>query len=520
MSRTLMIQGTGSGVGKSLFVAALCRYFNNKGINVSPFKAQNMALNSYITIDGGEIGRAQALQAEAARVPPIIDMNPILLKASGEMGAQVIIHGKPIGHMKPRQYYANKKMAWEAVKSSFKRLSRKYDLIIIEGAGSPAEINLMDADIVNMAVARYCKAPVILLGDIDKGGVFASFYGTIKLLGRLSNYIKAFVINKFRGDPEILNPGLKLIEEKTKKPVIGVVPYLHHIGLPEEDSLSLSRNYFSIKPVNTGKSYEKIKIVVVRLKYMSNFTDFDPLFYEPDVDINYSQNPTDIENADMVIIPGTKSTIRDLLFLRELKLDESIKRAFNNGVYIMGMCGGYQILGRKIFDPFSVESKTKEVEGLGILDIETTFQKTKVTSQVKAEFNGRKGGEIFPFLPLLGQDSQSQELRGYEIHMGESTGDVGLFKVKRISECQLSGSKKFYLDGSQNSNCWGTYIHGIFDNDYFRRGVLNYIREIKGLSPLPINFSYSQLKDDAIENLSENISENIDMDFIERLLNL
>lgn len=519
MSKTLMIQGTGSGVGKSLIVAGLCRYFNNRGINVAPFKAQNMALNSFITIDGGEIGRAQALQAEAARVQPIIDMNPILLKASGEMGSQVIIHGKPIGHMKPRQYYANKKIAWEAVKSSFKRLSKKYDLILIEGAGSPAEINLMDADIVNMAVARHAKSPVLLVGDIDKGGVFASLYGTIKLLGRYGNYIKAFVINKFRGDPEILNPGLKMIEKKTNKPVIGVLPYISDIGLPEEDGLALSRNTFSIKPVDLGKTFEKIKIVIVRLKYMSNFTDFDAFFYEPDVDITYSQSSSDIESADMVIIPGTKSTIRDLLFLKEMKLDESIKRAFNNGVQIMGMCGGYQMLGRKILDPYSIESHMKEVDGLGLLNIETTFHKTKITSQVKAKFNGQRG-DIFPFLPLLAQDALSQELRGYEIHMGVSKGDVNLFKLRRLSQNFTDSPLKCSLDGSQNENCWGTYIHGIFDNDYFRRGIINYLREIKGLSPINYTFSYSQVKDKALENLSDTISENLDMDYIEGLIKI
>ncbi len=515
-----MIQGTGSGVGKSLIVAALCRYFSDQGITVAPFKAQNMALNSYITIEGGEIGRAQALQAEAARVEPSVDMNPVLLKASGEMGSQVIIHGKAVGHMKPQQYYANKKETWDAVKASYHRLSKKHDLIIIEGAGSPAEINLMDADIVNMAVARHVNSPVVLVGDIDKGGVFASLYGTIKLLGKHSRYIRAFVINKFRGDPEILSPGLKMIEQKTGKPVIGVLPYITDIGLPEEDGLALSRNTFSIKPIEFKSVHEKIKIVVVRLKFMSNFTDFDPFFYEPDVDIFYSQNPSEIENADMVIIPGTKNTINDLLFLKKTGLDESIKRAFNHGIQIMGMCGGYQMLGRRILDPYSVESHFKETEGLGLLDIETTFQKLKITSQVNVILNGKKGKDIFPFLPLLSQDSASQELRGYEIHMGVSEGDIGLFKLKRASDSSLDSSTKHYLDGSQNSNCWGTYIHGIFDNDSFRRGVIDYMRQLKGLNPLKFTLSYKDIKEKALNNLSNIVSENLDMDFIERIIRL
>lgn len=519
MAKALMIQGTGSGVGKSLLVAALCRYFNDKGFNVAPFKAQNMALNSFITIEGGEIGRAQALQAEAARVEASVDMNPILLKASGEMGSQVIIHGKAIGHMKPREYYANKTMAWNAVRDSYRRLSKKYDLIIIEGAGSPAEINLMDMDIVNMAVARYAKSPVILVGDIDKGGVFASFYGTIKLLGRDSKYIKGFVINKFRGDPEILEPGLKIIEHKTGIPVVGVLPYISAIGLPEEDGLALSRNTFSIKPIKSTSIDKKVKIVVVKLKFMSNFTDFDPLFYEPDVDISYTQNPTDIENADLVIIPGTKSTVRDLLFLRDTGLEDSIKRAFNNGIQIMGMCGGYQMLGKRIYDPFSVESGYKEIQGLELLDIETTFERKKITSQVIAFFNKKSGEDyIFPFLPILNQNRMSQELKGYEIHMGVSKGDIGLFKIRRLSDKTSKGKIRYHLDGSQNGNCWGTYIHGIFHNDSFRRGIIDYLRQIMGLKPIKSTFIYNDIKEKALNNLSNIVAENLDMDFIEGIL--
>lgn len=509
-----MIQGTGSGVGKSLIVAALCRYFSDHGINVAPFKAQNMALNSFITIEGGEIGRAQALQAEAARVEPSVDMNPVLLKASGEMGSQVIIHGKAIGHMKPQQYYANKKETWDAVKASYHRLSKKHDLIIIEGAGSPAEINLMDADIVNMAVAKYAKSPVLLAGDIDKGGVFASLYGTVKLLGRHARHIRAFIINKFRGDIDILKPGLKMIEEKTGTPVIGVLPYISDIGLPEEDGLALSRNTFSIRPVGMEGANEKIKVVIVRLKFIANFTDFDPFFYEPDVDITYSQNPADIENADMLIIPGTKNTVKDLLFLRDAGLDESIRRAYKKGAQIMGMCGGYQMLGRRISDPHSVESHHKEVEGFGFLDIKTTFKRIKVTSQVKAEIN-TKGNKGF-----ISQDMNnlSDKLKGYEIHMGVSEGDIDLFMLRRLSESHAKSPSKFYLDGSQNGNCWGTYIHGIFENDSFRRGIIDNIRQTKGMKPLKFTFNYHEIKNIAIGNLSKTVTENLDMQFIERIL--
>ena len=283
-AKSLMVQGTGSGAGKSLLVAGLCRIFRDEGVNVAPFKAQNMALNSYVTADGGEMGRAQVLQAEAACIDPTIDMNPVLLKASGDMGSQVIIHGRPLRHMSAREYYSYRETAWDAVKKSYARLSKRYDLIIMEGAGSPAEINLMDVDIVNMASARLARAPVLLVGDIDKGGVFASLYGTVKLTGKDGARIKAFIINKFRGDVGLLDPGLKMIEAKTGKPVIGVLPYVSDMGLPEEDSLAL-RNGAHARGDGT------LRVVVVRLPYISNFTDFDPFFCEPDVQLALLREP-------------------------------------------------------------------------------------------------------------------------------------------------------------------------------------------------------------------------------------
>jgi adenosylcobyric acid synthase len=512
-----MIQGTGSGAGKSLIVAALCRIFKDMGINAAPFKAQNMALNSYITLDGGEIGRAQALQAEAARIEPTVDMNPVLLKASGDMGSQVIIQGKVHSTMKAQEYYSFKKTAWETVKTSFDRLSEKYELIIMEGAGSPAEINLMDVDIVNMSMARHSKAPVILVGDIDKGGVFASLYGTIKLLGRDSRYIKAFIINKFRGDLEILRPGLEMIKDKTGKPVIGILPYIKHIGLPEEDGLALQQK------TEDRSQKSEVKIVIVRLQYISNFTDFDPFIYEPDVELVYSNNPADIENADIVIIPGTKNTVKDLLFLKEGHLDESIRRAYAKGIQIIGMCGGYQMLGKKIYDLYGVESSYKEIEGIGLLNIETAFEKTKVTAQVEAEIadsswlmaHGNKTYELSAM--------SYQPLKGYEIHMGISRGDIGLFRIKRLAVTH-SPIHPFthspVLDGSINGNCWGTYLHGIFENDPFRRGIINNVRKNKNLPPLDLTVRYSEIKDRAIDNLAYVVKENMDMDFIKRIVRL
>jgi adenosylcobyric acid synthase len=507
LAKALMIQGTGSGAGKSLLVAALCRIFKDSGVNAAPFKAQNMALNSYITLEGGEIGRAQALQAEAAKIEPTVDMNPILLKASGEAGSQVIIHGKVHSTMKAGEYYAFKKEAWETVTKSFNRLSKKHELIIMEGAGSPAEINLMDVDIVNMSIAKHAKAPVILVGDIDKGGVFASLYGTVKLLGKDSRHIKAYVINKFRGDLSILKPGLEMISEKTGIPVIGVLPYINNIDLPEEDGLSLQGSNSKFKIRNSKLEKIKIKIVILHLQYISNFTDFDPFMHEPDVEIVYSGNSSEIENADMVIIPGSKNTVKDLMFLKEARLDESIKQAFSKGIQIMGMCGGYQMLGKKIYDPHGIESPHKEVDGLGLLNIETTFGKEKTTCQVEGEVNGEWVNG------LIGESHKN--LKGYEIHMGTSSGDIGLFKLRR-----LSSNSSLILDGSINGNCWGTYIHGIFENDSFRRGIINSIREQRELPPIDSAIKYSEMKERAIDALADIVKENMDMAFINRIVGL
>ncbi len=522
MAKAVMIQGTGSGAGKSLITAALCRIFSDKGMRVAPFKAQNMALNSFITHEGGEIGRAQALQAEAARVLPGVDMNPILLKAAGDMGSQVIMRGKAYRHMKATEYYAFRQEAWKTVVSSYKKLSKAYDVIVLEGAGSPAEINLMDVDIVNMAAAKLAKAPVYLVGDIDKGGVFASLYGTVKLLGRDGSRIRGFIINKFRGDPAILDPGLDMITQKTGKRVIGVLPYAPDLGLPEEDGLSL-------RSVLIGKVQASVRIVVVRLKYISNFTDFDPLAQEPDVDLLYSNNPSDIENADMVIIPGSKNTVKDLLFLKERGLDVSIRRASAKGIRIMGMCGGYQMLGKRILDPQRVESEHAEVSGLGLLDIETLFEKEKITCQAEAELIADCALHSREHSLALGAGGMrnaewkcTEKLKGYEIHMGNSTGAIGLFKLRRLNSHSAirNPQSEIVLDGARKGNCWGTYLHGIFDNNEFRRSLLNGIRESKGLPAAAAVFDYAAMKERAIDNLADMVRKHLDIDFIMRSMEL
>jgi adenosylcobyric acid synthase len=500
IAKPLMIQGTGSGVGKSIIVAGLCRIFRDEGINVAPFKAQNMALNSFITREGGEIGRAQAYQAEAARVEPSVDMNPVLLKATGEAGCQVILNGKVHANMEAQEYYAFKEHAWAAVTQAYDRLSKRHDLIIIEGAGSPAEINLSKDEVVNMSVARHVRAPVILVGDIDKGGVFASLYGTIALLDGDADYIKAFIINKFRGDLAILQPGLEMIRMKTDRPVLGVIPYRGDLGLHEEDGIPLERLWWSNHGTLQGP---KLKIVVVRLRYISNFTDFDPFLYEPDTELIYSLRDADIENADLVILPGSKNTVQDLLFLRESGIEKSIKRAAAKGIPVVGVCGGYQMLGKTIHDPFGVESSLHQVGGLALLDTETVLERSKVTTQIEAVQSS--GFRV--------QRRDVNKLKGYEIHMGRTTGDVGLFTVKRFC-----AHPELVPDGSQKENVWGTYIHGIFDNDLYRRDLINSLRTRRGIAPLPEMVDFEKERDQALDRWAEVLRRSIDMHYIKDLV--
>jgi adenosylcobyric acid synthase len=490
MMKSLMIQGTCSGAGKSLLVAGLLRILSDMGINAAPFKSQNMALNSFVTEDGSEIGRAQALQAEAARMKPIPEINPILLKALGDKGCQVIVNGRVHANMSAKEYYAFKDEAWLAASGAYDRLKEKCEAVVIEGAGSPAEINLIKEEIVNMRVARYSNSPVLLVGDIDRGGVFASFYGTVGLLDGDAEYIKAFVINKFRGDKDILSPGLKSIEQKTGIPVVGVVPWVRDLGLDEEDGMSI--HHFASSSMGPS-----LRIVVVRLPYISNFTDFDSFRLEPDVELIYSTNPDDIENADLLIVPGSKNTVKDLMYLREAGIDLSIKRAAEKGVQVAGICGGYQMLGKKIIDPFRVESQMEEVDGMGLLDVVTELKGEKTTTQSEAETS------------MFGLGCK---LRGYEIHMGETLGDTGLFKLNRLA------SGEAVDDGSMKGNVWGTYLHGLFDNDGFRLALLNALRKRKGLELYDSTVDYSKARDDSMNRWAALLRESIDMDFVMGLI--
>ncbi len=461
MAKAIMVCGTGSHVGKSVITAGICRILKNDGFRVAPFKSQNMALNSYVTEDGGEMGRAQVVQAFASGIKPHVDMNPILIKPCSDVGAQVILLGKAKGNMNVKNYMAFKKEALRVAKGAFRRLTKKYDVIVMEGAGSPAEINIPD-DIVNMPMAKIAKAPVILIGDIDLGGVFAWIVGTLNLLKPSQRrMIKGFIINKFRGDLDILKPGLSMLEERTKKSVLGVVPYFRDIKIEEEDSVQSSR--FNDPIFKHKNSDGKINIEVLYLPHISNFTDFDPFLKEEDVNLRYVKMGEKIGNPDLLIIPGTKNTIQDLVFLKRAGYTDKIRSLAKNGLSVMGICGGFQMLGTKIIDIKGSESSLSKCDGLSFFNIVTRLMPSKVTSQIEFEGYGLSS------------------LSGYEIHLGRTkylNGSKSLFKITK------RGQRKVEIpDGAINEkgNILGTYIHGIFDNDNFRSVFLNILREKKSL---------------------------------------
>ena len=495
--KTLMIQGTGSSVGKSVIVAGLCRIFYELGYKVTPFKAQNMALNSFITRDGKEMGRAQVVQAEASCIEPSADMNPILIKPNSDTGAQVIIHGKVYGNMSAAKYHDFKKEAKKFVVESFNRLSEKFDIMIIEGAGSPAEINLMENDIVNMGMAEIADAPVILVGDIDKGGVFASLVGTLSLLpDKDKERIKAFLINKFRGDKSLLQPGLYEIETLTSVPFLGVIPYLKDVYIQEEDGVAID-SY-----LKKDLTLNEIKVAIVHLPHISNFTDFDALEKEPDVALKYINIGDNLDEFDIVIIPGSKNTIDDLCKIYSTGFHKQLKR-FSG--FIIGICGGFQMLGQKIFDPLHVESNKEEIEGLKFLNFTTVIEKDKITKQVKVKMN-KSIKEFFT------QDT----LKGYEIHMGKNTYFDDNYLFENIEDSGKDGLC------SSDKKIWGSYIHGIFDNNTFRRNFLNYVRKVKGLNPLSESsfVDYSKYKEEGFKKLAQIIKDNIDMKMLLKILNI
>ena len=503
MSKKIMFQGTASNVGKSTIVTGLGRIFKQDGYTVTPFKSQNMALNSFITKEGLEMGRAQVSQAEACGLEPIADMNPILLKPCGNNKSQVIVRGKVVGDMTSPQYHEYKLELMDVLRDIFKEFEENYDIVVMEGAGSAAEINLMERDISNMGMARIADAPVILVGDIDRGGVFASLAGTMLLLSEEDRKrVKGVIINKFRGRKELLEEGIKMLEEIINVPVLGVIPY-SDIKIEDEDSVTTR-----FKAVQ-GK--RDIHIEIIRTPHMSNFTDFNIFETQEDVSIRYVDYGESLGNPDIVIIPGTKSTIDDLMFLRNNGLEEQIKELQKRGKLIFGICGGYQMLGKKIKDPYHVEGEVEEIDGIGLLDTETIFEKEKTTTQVEAI--------IHPNLSGYMKNLSGKRVKGYEIHMGISKPGSEVSYLNLIDK--KLGEEVNYLEGSinKNGNVVGTYIHGIFDEIDFTRELLNSIREEKGLEKLQSNVtSFDEFKQNEYDKLADLLRENLDIQKIYEIM--
>lgn len=492
MAKAIMVQGTMSNAGKSLVCAGLCRIFKQEGYRVAPFKSQNMALNSFITDEGLEMGRAQVVQAEACGVEPNVRMNPILLKPVTNIGSQVIVNGEVLGNMTAKEYFAMKRSLIPGIMRAYNSLAEEYDIVVLEGAGSPAEINLKEDDIVNMGMAKLARAPVLLVGDIDRGGVFAQLYGTIALLKEEErSMVKAMVINKFRGDVSLLSPGLDMLEKLTGKPVAGVIPYLP-VNIEDEDSLAerLTRKTFG----------SVIDIAVIRLPRLSNFTDFAAFEATPGVGVRYVGRASDLGNPDMVILPGTKSTISDLKWLRECGLEAAIKKLVSQGIVVFGLCGGYQMLGSRIIDREGVEGGG-EIEGIGLLPVQTEFTAEKLCTRTTAKV--LQVGGILDRLTGI-------SLEGYEMHMGRTV------LAARAKPLLLLESGM--LDGCILDNVLGSYLHGFFDAAACREAVLSALCEKKGVSLEAEAFDLKEYKEKQYDLLAEGIRKSLDMKLIYQIL--
>lgn len=509
-AKVIMVQGTASHVGKSVLVAAFCRIFVQDGYRVAPFKSQNMALNSFVTRDGGEMGRAQVVQAEASCVDPSVDMNPILLKPTGHASSQVVVLGRPIGNLSAQHYHLDYgPKALKVIEGALNRLRDAYDIVVVEGAGSPAEVNLQQHEIVNMRIARLADAPVLLAADIDKGGALAAVVGTLELISEEDrDRVAGIIINKFRGDLSLFQPAVDFLEQKTGKPVLGVVPYFQGFRIQEEDTISEDRQV-----AEQVAETDYVEIAVVHLPHISNFTDFDPLEDEPDVRLSYIGRGNRLGKPDLVIIPGSKNTIEDLYFLKRSGLADGILQLKREGTPIIGICGGFQMLGRQLNDPDHTESEIPRIEGLGLLDISTTFYPEKITTQVEAEVAGE--GRLL-------DGAQGCRIIGYEIHMGRTELADGTKPV--FSVYNSSGREVSTPDGavSRDGLVFGTYIHGIFDEDGFRRCLINNLRRGKGLEPLSVDGSMTALeqRNRDFDKLAAVVRGSLDMDRIYQLLGL
>lgn len=502
MAKVIMIQGTMSGAGKSLLVAGLCRIFHQDGYRVAPFKSQNMALNSFITNEGLEMGRAQVLQAQAAGREPEVAMNPILLKPMSDIGSQVIVNGKVLGNMSAKEYFSYKKQLLPQIKEAYDKLDAENDIIVIEGAGSPVEINLKENDIVNMGIAKLVDAPVLIVGDIDRGGVFAQLVGTMVLLEEEEKKrVKGLIVNKFRGDRSILEPGLAMLEEKSNCPVVGVVPFVP-FSLEDEDSLTTR---FSEK-----KTDASLDVAVIHLPHISNFTDFLALENQEEIGLRYVAHPEELGVPDLVILPGTKNTFTDLRWLRESGMEAAVVKAKQAGTTIFGICGGYQMLGKTLYDPDCVEAGG-QMAGLGFLPMETIFSAEKVRTRV----HGRFGTLIGSLASLSGKT-----LSGYEIHMGRTItlGDVPLPFVTSLTD-EKSGEQK--EDGAYASDVYGTYVHGCLDDASVIQALIEAIADKKGISFEKRTIrSAEEVREEQLDLLADTVRNGIDLDAVYHILGI
>lgn len=491
--RAIMFQGTSSNAGKSVLTAALCRILLQDGVRVAPFKSQNMSLNSFVTRDGGEMGRAQVFQAQACRLDPDVRMNPILLKPNSDTGSQVIVNGKPVGSMDVLEYVDYKPTAFQSACRAFDSLAAESDVIVMEGAGSPAEVNLKHHDIVNMAMARYAGAPVVLVGDIDRGGVFASFVGTMEVLAEWErNLVAGFVANRFRGRPDILDDALKYTLRHTGRRVIGIVPFIRDLGLPEEDSVTFKSGFFD----DTFPQGDHVEIAVVDLPHISNFTDFDAFRVEPDVRLRVVRSAGELRHPDAIILPGSKNVLGDLASIREKGLDRAIADLVNTGTTeLVGVCGGFQMIGSDIADPHHIESESFGTDGLGFLQLSTVMAPEKTLTLVDAVHT-----------------ASGEPVRGYEIHHGQ-TESRGLAPLLQRTGGEAAGVQ------SPDGLIWGTYLHGIFDSDGFRRWFIDRLRTRKGLAPLETVQAQYDLEP-AFDRLADTVRAALDMEYIYKLLKL
>ena len=498
MAKTIMIQGTMSNAGKSLLTAGLCRIFRQDGYRVAPFKSQNMALNSYITSEGLEMGRAQVMQAEAAGIEPSVLMNPILLKPTNDTGSQVIVNGEVLGTMSARDYFKYKKNLVPDIMKAFRALAEKNDIIVIEGAGSPAEINLKTDDIVNMGMAKMADAPVLLAGDIDRGGVFAQLYGTVELLEpEERNRIRGLIINKFRGDKTILDPGIEMLEEKCGIPVVGVAPYLD-IQVEDEDSLT--------ERFDRGQETGLIDIAVIRIPRISNFTDFNPLESIPGVSLRYVKHTSDLKNPDVIILPGTKNTMEDLRWLRESGMEALILKAADRGTLIFGICGGYQMLGETLSDPHGVEAGGS-MRGMGLLPMDTIFAEKKTRTQVTGRFLDLDGDY---------ETLSEVEFTGYEIHMGDSVRRNPAKPCTSVRD-EVTGKEK--TEGTFTRNVCGTYVHGIFDKEETALALIRAAGKKKGVDVSRMEgVDFASFKQQQYDILAAELRKHLDMKKIYEIL--